>query len=162
MLQIQKDVVDVAMSIVDCEYREQQWGPLNTDVDKKYWYFDCVGGIHWIGNQANVLHLKDGCEEGKRWRGYPPKPDFDEFFAGLKTLLVLLPSKHDAGIADILWFRDGGSLHLGVVTHIQPCYYVVHASLNRGKVRHEAVRNSGAVLRSFRYPGVQEALDANG
>ena len=162
MLEIQERIISAALVTRKCLYREQQWGPLDISVDKKFWYFDCIGEVYWVGHEADALYFVDGCEEGKKWRSYPPEPSFEVFYEALDTFLITLPRKHDAQVADILWFRDQRSLHLGIVTHVHPSYYVVHASLNRGKVMHEAVRNSGAVLRSFRYPKVQEALDSNG
>ena len=130
-------------------------------MDKKLWYFDCIGEVYWVGNQSDALYFIDGCEEGRKWRSYSPTPDFNLFYEALDTFLVTLPGKWDAVVGDVLWFKDGRALHLGIVTHTNP-YYVIHASLSKEKVMHEAVRNSGTVLRSFRYPKVQEALASNG
>lgn len=138
------------MSIKDCEYRHQQWGPT---------YFDCIGATYWGGDQAEAMYFKDGDEEGAPWRGYSDQPDPKFMHRALRAMLVELPTRYAAMIADVVWFRDPLAQHLGIVTHTTPYICVIHASLNKECVMHEQVRRPYRIVGAFRYPKVQEALN---
>ncbi len=158
--EIRQFIVHEALRHEHKPYADQAWGPT---------YFDCIGFVGYVGLKLGLLYFEEGCEEGKKFRAYSQDASVGLQKEALDTFLVRLPSKRDAEIGDIFWFRDPNPRHLGIIVRVNP-YYIIHASRDcRSNLRRNGEvilqrlsdRDGTYVVAAWRYPKLQEAINVN-